>query len=185
MCTCKRGNYYRVLLTNTQQAHIQGRPSPPVSCIWVGTLACRWHQWQQKRSWPQHRRKRYRAGNLENKKCCQFAFQMHITRYQDQLPASICQYMQCGCWHPVGWGVVSVPDPKPTPAQIGFSIALYWKQYTHRMRSGDETRIRWGGEGCSNGRALVAQLQAFRRRRFESWLDLSALVFIPSSTYTI
>ena len=33
--------------------------------------------------------------------------------------------------------LVSVPDPKPTPARITFSI---WKRYTHRMRSGDETR---------------------------------------------
>ena len=38
-------------------------------------------------------------------------------------------------------GLVSVPDPKPTPAQIAFSIAhgLYWKQYTRRMRSEDKT----------------------------------------------
>ena len=47
------------------------------------------------------------------------------------------------------WDIlVSVPDPKPTPAQIAFSIAhsvsfshaLYWKRYAYRMRSGDETR---------------------------------------------
>ena len=31
-------------------------------------------------------------------------------------------------------------DPKPTPAQIAFSIVLYWKRYTRRMRSEDETR---------------------------------------------
>ena len=41
--------------------------------------------------------------------------------------------------------LVSVPDPKPTPVWIAFSIArgeglgLYWKRYTRRMRSGDET----------------------------------------------
>ena len=39
---------------------------------------------------------------------------------------------------------VSVPDPKPTPAQITFSIvcrggALYCKQYMRQMRSGEET----------------------------------------------
>ena len=36
---------------------------------------------------------------------------------------------------------VSVPDPKPTPAWIAFSIARgeYWKRYMRRMRSGDET----------------------------------------------
>ena len=34
--------------------------------------------------------------------------------------------------------IVSVPDPKPTPARIAFSIAR-GKQYTRRMRSGDET----------------------------------------------
>ena len=33
---------------------------------------------------------------------------------------------------------VSVPDPKPTPARIAFSIARR-KRYTRRMRSGDET----------------------------------------------
>ena len=39
--------------------------------------------------------------------------------------------------------LVSVPDPKPTPARIAFSIvhALYWKRYTRQMRSGDETRL--------------------------------------------
>ena len=44
--------------------------------------------------------------------------------------------------------LVSVLDPKPTPAWIAFSIihsvsfsrALYWKRYTCQMRSGDETR---------------------------------------------
>ena len=37
--------------------------------------------------------------------------------------------------------LVSVPGPKPTPAQIAFiSRALYWKWYTCRMRSGDETK---------------------------------------------
>ena len=37
--------------------------------------------------------------------------------------------------------LVSVPDPKPTPARIAFSIARgeYWKRYTRRMRSGDKT----------------------------------------------
>jgi len=45
--------------------------------------------------------------------------------------------------------LVSVPDPKPTPAWIAFSIArgeglgLDWKRYTCRMRSGDETRLNW------------------------------------------
>ena len=34
---------------------------------------------------------------------------------------------------------VLVPDPKPTPEQITFSVMLYWKQYMCRMRSGDET----------------------------------------------
>lgn len=35
-------------------------------------------------------------------------------------------------------GLVSVPEPKPTPARI-VSRALYWKWYTRRIRSGDET----------------------------------------------
>ena len=44
-------------------------------------------------------------------------------------------------------GLVLVPDPKPTPVRIAFSIAraLYWKRYTRRMRSGDETRGGGGG----------------------------------------
>ena len=39
------------------------------------------------------------------------------------------------------FGIVSVPDLKPTPAWIAFSTArgLYWKRYTRRMRSGGET----------------------------------------------
>ena len=37
--------------------------------------------------------------------------------------------------------LVSVPDPKLTPVRIAFSIALYWKRYTCRMRSGDETML--------------------------------------------
>ena len=36
--------------------------------------------------------------------------------------------------------LVSVPDPKPTPVRIAFSVTLYWKRYTRRMRSGDKTR---------------------------------------------
>ena len=40
--------------------------------------------------------------------------------------------------------LVSVPDSKPTPARIAFSIARgeYCKRYTCRMRSGDETNMR-------------------------------------------
>ena len=36
--------------------------------------------------------------------------------------------------------LVSVPDPKPTPARIAFSIprGLYWKWYMRRMRSASQ-----------------------------------------------
>ena len=39
--------------------------------------------------------------------------------------------------------LVSVPDPKPTPARIDFSIpcGLNWKRCMCQMRSGDETRL--------------------------------------------
>ena len=37
-----------------------------------------------------------------------------------------------------GLSIVSVPDPKPTPVQI---YSVYWKRYTRRMRSGDETTL--------------------------------------------
>ena len=64
------------------------------------------------------------------------------------------------CFLLLGLHLVLVPDPKPTPVRIAFSIsrvileAIYWKRYTHRMRSGDKTRLHcvWVykvGELCS------------------------------------
>ena len=46
----------------------------------------------------------------------------------------------CFIWS-VPCGIVSVPDPKNQPQRGSLSVSrtLYWKQYTRRMRSGDET----------------------------------------------
>ena len=63
--------------------------------------------------------------------------------------------------------IVSVPDPKPTPAQITFGIA-------HRMRSGDETM---GAD------ALLASLKMFYTTFFLSVFlaaDLTAKVHVHS-----
>ena len=46
--------------------------------------------------------------------------------------------------------LLSVPDPKPTPARIAFSIAR-GERYTRRMRSGDETVERCNLQATING----------------------------------
>ena len=39
------------------------------------------------------------------------------------------------------WYLVLVPDPnQPQSGSLSVSCALYWKRYTRRMKSGDETK---------------------------------------------
>ena len=87
------------------------------------------------------------------------------------------------------WDIlVSVPDPKPTPAQIAFSIAhsvsfshaLYWKRYAYRMRSGDETRdiLYW-----NVGRSLRTALLLYVFRVCALPLTHTDTIFITCNVY--
>ena len=93
---------------------------------WSSTTpyACRWeHQVSNLRFW-------------SATSCC-----FESTSYMERNNRAKCKNHKPSLYRSMISIPVSVPGPKPTPAQIAFSIAhvLYWKWYTHRMRSGDET----------------------------------------------
>ena len=68
---------------------------------------------------------------------------VHAAKFLDQLFSSQKTLYVVKLQLQAGSYIVSVPDPKPTPAQIAFSIARYTgiKRYMCRMKSGDGTIV--------------------------------------------
>ena len=99
---------------------------------------------------------------------------LHVASFSGPHPAliSTCGTILAVLLQVLYW-LVSVPDPKPTPARIAFSI---WKQYTRRMRSGDET-IYWLAKcsPCALLRMVCFTLKAMRQHTKSDMVDLCSL----------